>query len=211
MYSVLRERVEIESLSLTNPSGGRGELVKIRNRLTSALFRLKAGSDGGEATPPRSEMLTTLSANGPVSKKNCKCWNADEEGLKIMAELLSFLPKNLNKQLRPAIDEVHELVEQLQTALFPRKPSAKSRSSLLSFAILTEYNRLTTRKQIDFTDQQYLVRSSSATIRRSPTNTGGALPTMVDEFKTPTACSGRSFNFAAVTKRRKAVCFWWAI
>ena len=55
----------------------------------------------------------------------------------MLGDLLSLLPKNLNKQLRPTIDEVHDWVEQLQTALVSREAERQNRSSLPFSVILT--------------------------------------------------------------------------
>ncbi len=163
LYSVLRESgVEIESLSLDGslPEAG-AKLVKIRNRLTSALFRLKQEATEVKLTPRAQEMLTTLFSQWSGFQKELQMLERmTEEGLKIMAELLSFLPKNLNKQLRPAIDEVHELVEQLQTALVSRE-AERQKPVILAFLRYfdREYNRLKQlESKLDFTDQQYLVR-----------------------------------------------------
>lgn len=162
LYNVLREAgAEIESLTPAGPLPVAGvNLEKTKQQLGSALFRLQQEVSGVKLTPRAREMLTALFAQWPDFQKELqKLERLTEDGLKIMADLLAFLPKNLNKQLRPAIDEVHTLVDQLQTALVTRE-AEHQKPVLLSFLgyFDREYNRLKRMEsKLDFTDQQYLV------------------------------------------------------
>jgi ATP-dependent helicase/nuclease subunit A len=161
LYTVLREAgAEIDRLDAATLSCGT-PLEKIKTQLVEALNRLRQEAVNVKLTPRAQELLATLYRQWPDAQNELhKLEHLSEDALMMLGDLLSLLPKNLNKQLRPTIDEVHDWVEQLQTALVSRE-AERQKPILLAFLrhFDREYNRLKQlESKLDFTDQQYLVR-----------------------------------------------------
>lgn len=163
LYSTLKEAgVEIEALTPSAPeeesSVPLGSLLK---GLKSALFHLEQEAATVKLTPRAQELLTTLFAQWPVYQEELeKMERLTEDGLSILTDLLSYLPKNLNKKLRPALDEIHAQVEAVRKALVARE-AARQRPAIISFLRLfdQEYSRLKQLEgKLDFTDQLFLTR-----------------------------------------------------
>ncbi len=163
LYSTLKEAgVEVEKLAPSAPEGEFDrKLAAAKKELTSALFHLQQQAGTVRLTPRAQELLTTLFAQWPAYREAlAKTDRLDETGAKILAELVGFLPKNLNKQLRSAIDTVHDQVEAVRKALASREAAAQ-KPVILAFLRLfdQEYSRLKQMEgKLDFTDQLFLVR-----------------------------------------------------
>lgn len=163
LYSVLREAgADLEKLEAAGvPPAAGTEPETIKAQLASALSRLGQEAAEVKLTPRAREMLAALFNQWTDWQQELeKMEGLTEDGLRILAELPASLPKNLNKQLRPVLDEIHTLADRLQTVLVSRE-AQRQKPVLLTFLRYfdREYNRLKQREgKLDFTDQQYLVR-----------------------------------------------------
>lgn len=163
LYSTLKEAgVEVDKLVPAAPDGGsHQQLAAAKKQLQSALCQLEEQAGAVKLTPRAQALLAELFTQWPSYRGELdKLERLTEEGAQLLADLLAFLPKNLNKQLRPAIDAVHDQVAAVKTALVSRE-AATQQPVILAFLRLfdQEYSRLKqTAGKLDFTDQLFLVR-----------------------------------------------------
>ncbi|HBL35820.1 MAG TPA: hypothetical protein DDZ55_03325 [Firmicutes bacterium] len=163
LYTVIKEAgAEIPSLSPhALPAPSDAKLTDLKTKLKSGLFRLQQMAGEVKLTPRAQDLLTTLFTQWPTYQKELQNMERlTASGLQVMGDLLAFLPKNLNKQLRPEIDQIHTLVEALKANLVTREAVAQT-PTLLAFLHYFdgEYTRLKQLEgKLDFTDQQFLVR-----------------------------------------------------
>ena len=163
LYCTLKEAgVEIEKLTPSASEGGfHQKLAAAKKSLKSALFHLKQQAGAVRLTPRAQELLTALFDQWPLLEEELqKLERLTEDEVQILTDLLGYLPRNLNKQLRPAIDEVHEQVEAVKMALVSQE-AAVQKPVIIAFLRLfdREYSRLKQLEgKLDFTDQLFLVR-----------------------------------------------------
>lgn len=163
LYTTLKEAgVEVEKLTASAPDEDlHRKLTAAKKNLKSALFHLEQQAGAVRLTPRAQDLLAALFAQWPSYQEELeKMERLTEEGLKTLTDLLGFLPKNLNKQLRPAIDDVHDQVEAVRTALVSQE-AAVQKPVIVAFLRLfdQEYSSLKQLEgKLDFTDQLCLVR-----------------------------------------------------
>ncbi len=162
LYSTLRDTgVELETLELLAVKTGAPDLEGIKAGLRLAVEALLYQAGEVKLTPRAQQLLADFSACWTELKAGIEqAASLTEETNAALVQLLSYLPGNLNKQLRPAIEQVCNQVEFLQTALATVE-AVRQRPILLRYLRLFE-EEYTAIKQaegkIDFTDQQFLVR-----------------------------------------------------
>jgi ATP-dependent exoDNAse (exonuclease V) beta subunit len=166
LYSTLKDTgkdiAEVEDLTEKNCSDDEEEPGVIKCRLFRQVEEVLDQAHGLKLTPRAERLLLGLSSRWTDLKLiiNSSEQGLDEKVLYALEDLLSFLPKNLNNQLKPGIYNIHDTICSLKTSLATQE-AALQRPVIYHFLQLfareyTKIKRVTGK--IDFTDQQFLVR-----------------------------------------------------
>lgn len=188
LYSTLRDTgVESDSIETLAAATGEPNLDEIKSALWRTVENLLQQAGEFKLTPRAKQLLAELSAHWTEFKAELK--QADclaDQTVEVLAQLLSYLPRNLNKQLKPMIEPVHAQVETFRTALATVE-AVRQRPLILRYLRLfgQEYTTLKRAEgKVDFTDQQFLVRRLlRAYPRIAEEYRRGFTYFMVDEFQ----------------------------
>ncbi len=192
LYSTLKDTgkdiAEIKDLSEMKRLDEEEEPAAIKCKLFRQTEEVLDYARGLKLTPRAKHLLSGLSSRWTDLKViiNFSEQGLNEKVLNALEDLLSYLPKNLNNQLKPDIYNIHDTICSLKTSLATQEAALQIpviyRFLQLFADEYTEIKRVAGK--IDFTDQQFLVRRL---LTKHPEITGEYRKKfsyfMVDEFQ----------------------------
>ena len=163
LYSALKDAgEEIETLSARGEATrNETDLEELKSKLFSEIELLKNKSCDLKLTSRAEQLLSDFFSRWTELKAEVvRAESLVGNGLEAMEDILSYLPKNLNQQLKPELERVHGIIAFIKTAL-ATKEAAAQKPVLMKYLRLfdQEYTEIKRAEgKVDFTDQQFLVR-----------------------------------------------------